>query len=98
MHMYDARKTCPKNRAITHILRDEMRFATETSLDLQSHPTGFWHACLRERPRPVVDGGRENSKTAPRGSFAVSGISPPLAAMIDRQVAKPMPMPSGLVV
>jgi hypothetical protein len=34
MHMYDARKNVRENRAITHILKGEMRFATETSLDL----------------------------------------------------------------
>jgi len=33
MHMYGARKTCAKNRAITHVLKGEMRFATETSLE-----------------------------------------------------------------
>jgi hypothetical protein len=32
MHMYDARKNVRENRAITHILKGEMRFATETSL------------------------------------------------------------------
>jgi hypothetical protein len=31
MHMYVARKNVRENRAITHILKDEMRFATETS-------------------------------------------------------------------
>jgi hypothetical protein len=34
MHMYDARKNVRENRAITHILKGEMRFATETSLAL----------------------------------------------------------------
>jgi len=33
MHMYVARKTALENRAITPILKDEMCFATETSLE-----------------------------------------------------------------
>src|SRR5258708_35752939 len=42
--------------------------------------------------------GTVNRKTAPRGSFAPAHICPPCASMIERQMAKPMPMPWTLVV
>jgi hypothetical protein len=41
MHMYDARKNVRENRAITHILKGEMRFATETSLEI--FPRGLFY-------------------------------------------------------
>src|SRR5213592_3685314 len=42
--------------------------------------------------------GRVNWNTAPRGSFAVTHSRPPCVSMIERQMARPIPMPSGLVV
>ena len=38
-----------------------------------------------------------NCKTAPLGTFGVAQSRPPWASMIDRLIASPMPMPSGLV-
>ena len=42
--------------------------------------------------------GRLNWNKAPRGSLAVTHSRPPCASMIERQIAKPIPIPSGLVV
>jgi hypothetical protein len=42
--------------------------------------------------------GTVNSKTAPRGSFAVAHNRPPCLSMIERQIDSPSPKPSGLVV
>ena len=41
--------------------------------------------------------GSVNSKTVPWGWFGVARSRPPWAAIIERLIANPMPMPSGLV-
>jgi len=47
MHMYDARKNVRENRAITHILKGEMRFATETRLERDNDSTQMHRAPAR---------------------------------------------------
>ena len=42
--------------------------------------------------------GKMNWKVAPRSAFGVAHSRPPCASKIERLIAKPMPMPQGLVV
>src|SRR5262249_28485911 len=49
-------------------------------------------------PAASVAIGNVNWKTAPRGSLAVPHSRPPCASTIERLIARPMPMPCGLVV
>ena len=67
------------------------------SPDPQHYTTGAWPACSAGTVS-AVSGGRVNWNTAPRGSFADAHNRPPCASMIERQIARPMPRPSGLVV
>lgn len=42
--------------------------------------------------------GRAKRKTAPRGELGMAHSLPPCASIIDRLMARPMPVPCGLVV
>jgi hypothetical protein len=52
----------------------------------------------RIEPATVAeDAGSPNEKTIPRGEFGAAEIRPPWDSMIDRLIARPIPIPCGLV-
>jgi len=55
-----------------------------------------------KRQRSITDGGSVSGdrklKESPHGSHLVAHIRPPSASIIERQIARPMPVPPGFVV
>jgi hypothetical protein len=76
---------------------------TETARDYVTKNGVSARGGVMEGPGPIIARGAMFEKQGelercPRDSFAVTHCHPPCVSMIERQMARLIPMPSGLVV